>query len=356
MTLTFGNPNSVDHRHGDDAARLLDLARRQTAALVGAEAADVRFTSGSSEALGLALSYASERFDGNDFLVACSKAEHPALLDAIGAAATAGWVRPVWLEVDEHGRVEINSIESALVLGVGLVCLMAANNEVGTLNDVTSIAVLARRHGADILVDATQAAAWVPLSAASSHVDYLVLSSHKLHGPKGAGALVAQGASRLKAPRRRDHHSGTPNTPAIAGMGEACRLALAEMAGDATRIAMLRDRLQAQLVAGIDGLVVNGDQAARLPNNLHVSVPDAPNDMVVAHLRDDVSISTGAACASGTDAPSHVLRAMGLPTWRQEGALRIGLGRFTTEEEVDRAGHAIVAAVRSVRTALGATP
>lgn len=356
MTETFGNPNSADHRHGDEAATLVDDARGHVAALVGAAADDVRFTSGSSEALRLALAHAAERFPGAPLAVACSRAEHPALLEALAAAAENGWARTIWLDVDGDGRVGIGSIEAALAEGASLVCLMAANNEVGTLNDVGAAAALAGRHGADILVDGTQAAGRVPLQVHAWHIDYLVLSSHKLHGPKGAGALVAISAGGHGTRHRRGRHDGTPNTPAIAGMGEACRLALAEMADDATRIVTLRNRLQAHLLAGIDGLVVNGDQTARLPNNLHVSAPDAPNDMVVAHLRDEVSISTGAACASGADAPSHVLRAMGLPIWRQEGALRISLGRFTTEEEVDRAGKAIVAAVRSVRTALGATP
>jgi cysteine desulfurase len=189
----------------------------------------------------------------------------------------------------------------------------------------------------------------VPLEARAWGVDYLVLSAHNFYGPKGSGALVSPDAAQAPLHLRLAGHQPTPNTPAHAGLGEACRLRWLEMADDEPRIEQLRDRLEAKLHTLVPDLAVNGSREHRLAGNLHVSARGAANDMVVAQLRHTVAISTGAACASGADAPSHVLRAMGLEPWRQETALRIGLGRTTTVDEIDFAATAIAEAIRSVR-------
>jgi cysteine desulfurase len=187
-------------------------------------------------------------------------------------------------------------------------------------------------------------------------LDYLVLSAHKLYGPKGVGALVAPDPRvRTEVTNVICGLEGTLNVPGIAGFGEACRLRLLEMADDESRIASLRDRLQMALTEAVAGLVVNGDHDRRLSHNLHISVPGVPNDAVVAQLRRKVAISTGAACSSGAQEPSHVLRAMGLSEDIQEGALRIGLGKFNTPEEIDGAAAAIASAINTVRKALGET-
>jgi cysteine desulfurase len=349
MTEQFGNPNSVDHCYGTAAALLIDQASAEVARLVEAEPGDVRFTSGSTEAIRFALAYAADRSPNSVLRLAVGRNEHAAVLDAAAAAAAQGWATIGWMNVDEVGRVPLASLQGALNQGVDLVCLMAANNEVGTLQDVATAARLAHSVNARLLVDATQAAGRVDLRARSWDLDYLILNAHKIYGPKGVGALVGPDLATADPPRRYAGHQTTPNTPALAGFGEACRLRRCEMANDEPKIAALRDRLQAQLLAAIPGLAINGDLDHRLSNNLHVSAPGAPSDLVVLHLRETVAISTGAACASGADAPSHVLRAMGLPAWRQDGALRISLGRSTTEDEIERAGDAIIAAIRAVQ-------
>ena len=343
----FGNANSPDHTYGEAAWGIVDHARGQVASLVGAEAADVRFTSGSTESLRLALSHAQAVGTGASLRVALSKVEHPALIDFVANAARKNAVSVRWIDVDQKARLIETSLEAALRFGVDLVCVMAANNEVGTIYPVASIAARVHEYGAAILVDATQAAGRVEIRAREWGVDYLVLSAHKLYGPKGVGALVMQGVDD-QGTRALLGHAGTPNVPGIAGFGKACELRQLEMAVDESRIGALRDRLEELLCLAVPDIVVNGDREHRLNHNLHVSVPGLPNDAIVARLRQHVAISTGASCASGTDGPSHVLRAMRLPGGVQEGALRIGLGKFNTATEIEQAAAHIAAAIRTV--------
>jgi cysteine desulfurase len=350
MTDDFGNPNSAQHSFGQAAAALIVDAARKVALLLGAEPEDVRFTSSASEALRLALAYAQDRAEAPRLRIAVSRIEHPALLEALAAGERGGRFCLRWIEPDGGGRVSLSAVQTATEVGVDLVCLMAANNETGVLQPVREAAALAHKAGAMILVDATQAAGRTPISQQVDDFDFLVVSAHKMYGPKGVGALVGRGLGEAASPSGIDFHDATPNVPGIAGFGEAARLRRLEMAQDERRIGGLRDRLQTLLTQGLPGLLVNGDVGHRLAGSLHVSAPDAPNDVVVANLRDFVALSTGAACVSGVDAPSHVLQAMGLEPWRQDTALRMGLGRFTTAEEVDRAAHALIAAVQRVQS------
>lgn len=350
MTETFGNPNSAQHSFGQAAAALIVDAARKVARLLGAEPEDVRFTSGASEALRLAVAYARDRAGAPRLRIAASRIEHPALLEALAAGERDGRFCVGWIEPDSGGRVPLSAVEAATGAGVDLVCLMAANNETGVLQPVREAAELAHRTGAMILVDATQAAGRTSLDQQVDDFDFLVVSAHKMYGPKGVGALVGQGLGEAGPPSGLDVHNATPNVPGIAGFGEAAHLRRLEMAQDERRIAGLRDRLQMLLCQGLPGLVVNGDVTHRLAGSLHVSAPGAPNDVVVANLRDLVALSTGAACVSGVDAPSHVLQAMRLEPWRQDTALRMGLGRFTTPEEVDRAAQALIATVQHVQS------
>jgi cysteine desulfurase len=355
MTEAFGNANSVEHVFGEVASELVAMARDEVAALVDAAPEDVRFTSGSSEAIRLALAHAitTRRRSTSPLRVALSRVEHKAVLDAVEGGVRSGLVEPVWIDVDMQARIDMSALENALGRGIELVCFMAANNEVGTVYPVEEAATLARRSCAAILVDATQAAGRLPLSVHEWHLDYLVLSAHKLYGPKGVGALVAPSADLGGVMTGLlSSHEGTPNVPGIAGMGEACQLRRREMEVDEPRIAMLRDRLEAALLRSVSGLVVNGDLKSRLSNNLHVSVPGVLNDAVVAKLHRRVAISTGAACASGAQTSSHVLRAMGLSSDLQEGALRISLGKFNMPEEIGQAAIEIAQAINDVRASL----
>jgi cysteine desulfurase len=231
---------------------------------------------------------------------------------------------------------------------------MAANNELGTLYPIPEITRIAHRTGASSLVDATQAAGRLPLSVRECGITYLALSAHKMYGPKGAGALITAPDVKVRTTHGRlaSTGDGTPNVPGIVGLGEACRLRFLEMGQDEPRIALQRDRLEAALVANIENLMVNGDHDRRLSNNLHISVPDIPNDAVLARLRRRIAISTGAACSSSVESPSHVLQAMGLPASIQDGALRIGLGKFTTDREIEQAAVYLAVAVLDTRRAM----
>ncbi|MCC7368832.1 MAG: cysteine desulfurase [Chloroflexi bacterium] len=354
MTTDFGNANSVEHLFGEAAAHLVADARREVAALVGAEPRGVHFTSGSSESIRLAVGHAVSSCQHRPLRLALMAVEHRAVLDTVAAHEARGDVSVLWLPVDGRARLDLAALEAVCRDGVDLVCVMAANNEVGTLYPIDEVARIAGRAGALTLVDATQAAGRIPIQLAAWEITYLTMSAHKMYGPKGVGALVAPRELELRPVHGHTPGTGdgTPNVPGIVGLGEACRLRRLEMSADESRMAAQRDRLQALLLAGIDELVINGDCEHRLSNNLHVSIPGVPNDAVVARLRRHVALSTGAACSSGADTPSHVLHAMGLPAALQEGALRIGTGKFTADEEIERAAEHITKAVAGTRAAV----
>lgn len=358
MTSTFGNANSVDHIYGEEAAALIDTARDEVAALAGSHSDGVHFTSGASESIRLAVRHeALRRRSGRPLRVVMTAVEHRAVFDAVAALERSGEASVRWIPVDSLARLDFNSLEAACASGADLVCVMAANNEVGTLYPIERVAEIARSSGTSTLIDATQAAGRVPIHADEWNVTYLALSAHKMYGPKGVGALVTPPTFKV-----RDSHGvvrgtgdGTPNVPGIAGLGEACRLRRLEMEIDEPRVASLRDRLEGLLLAGISEAVVNGDRSNRLSGNLHISVPDVPHGAIVARLRRRVALSTGAACMSGAQAPSHVLRAMGLAPALQAGALRFGLGKFTQVAEIEEAALHITNAVQATRRALAMT-
>ena len=352
MTKNFGNPNNTDHYYGEAASHLLQDSKGFVAQIVGAELEHVRFTSGATEAVRIAFAVACANVAPNALHVALCRTEHRAVLDVVASLAASGRAVVHWIEVDAQGRVGLNDVDVALAQGVDLLCLMAANNEVGTIHPVREAARLAYDAGTEILVDATQAAGRSELQAVKWAIDYLILSAHKLYGPKGVGALVGPKALGPVADAVCGHQ-GTPNVPGVAGFGAACRIMALEGSINEARVANLRDRLESILLSNVPGLVVNGDRTRRLTNNLHVSAPGAPNDAVLVRLRQQVAIATGAACTSGAQDPSHVLRAMGLPESLKDSALRISPGWFNTPAEIERAGADIVNSILSVRMAMG---
>lgn len=357
MTADFGNANSAEHVYGDVAAELVGEARGHVAALVGAGSETVNFTSGTTESIRLAIGHAVSVSGRLPLRVAATTVEHRAVLDALAAHEARGEVVVCQVPVDRCGRLDLEALEGACRQGADLVCVMAANNEVGVIYPVEQVGQIAARFGARSLVDATQAAGHIPISADEWNITYLTLSAHKIYGPKGVGALIAPRGFGARSSHRQvpGVGEGTPNVPGIAGLGEACRLRDLELAADEKRMAAQRDRLEALLLAEIDDLVVNGDPEHRLSNNLHVAVPGVPNNAVIARLRRRVALSSGAACSSGAETPSHVLRAMGLRHEIQGSALRISNGKFTTDEEIECAAEQITSAVASVRDALRGT-
>ena len=355
MTTAFGNANSVEHLYGEVAAALISDARREVGDLVGAEPKGVHFTSGSTESIWLAITHAVATHRSRPLRVALSTVEHRAVQDAVAFYQRRGDAIVRWIPVDGQARLDMTALRTVCQDGIDLVCVMAANNEVGTIWPVADVTKLVESVGAQTLVDATQAVGHIPLTTCEWGITYLTLSAHKIYGPKGIGALVVPADFQFEArewavPGMR---GGTPNVPGIVGLGKACQLLRCEMSDDEPRIAAQRNRLEELLSANIKGLVVNGDYENRLANNLHVSVPGVPNDVVIARLRHRVALSSGSACSSATQTPSHVLQAMGLSEAFLEGALRIGTGKFTTDDEIKRAAMYISEAVVSTQSALG---
>lgn len=352
MTERFGNPNNPSHSFGEDAAGLVATARTQVAALVQADEDDVIFARSTTVAARAVIDMVvAGRTGERRPRLAATTVEHAAILDTLESLEAQGRAEVLWLPVDGQGNLTDDALDLALRSGCDLICVMAANNEVGTIYPIGEISAKVAASRIPILVDATQAAGHVPLDVRGWDITYLLMSAHKMYGPKGIAALVTNGIES-DGFRRLEVEDGTPNVPAIVGFGEACRLRNAEMQGDFVRVGELRDKLQALLSSRISDLVVNGNRSRRLPTNLHVSIPGLPNDAIVARLSRSVAISTGAACRWGIDEPSHVLRAMKLSPEMIEGALRLGLGRDTRLEDVELAADLIVAAVEETRTAI----
>lgn len=351
MLALPANAHSGEHSHGAEAGEAVNLAAEDVAAFVGSRPADIHFTPGASSAIWVALEDALNRIVGRPARVLVSAAEHPSLIAHLHHAVGTGRAEAVFLPVDRTGAPQIENLAAALSEGSDLVCAMAANNEVGTVTDLAPIVALARNAGSRLLVDASQAAGRVPLIDATM-ADYLILSGAKMYGPRRVGVLVGQitdsTATLAKA------MFGSPDAPGASAMAMACRLRAAEMIDDEARLAVMRDRLQSFLIDNVPGLVVNGSQSSRLAGSLHVSAPGIPGEAVVARLWDQITLSTGAACQSGVPGPSHVLSAMGISEWVADGAVRIGLGRFNTEAEVERAAALIAAAMTPAKARMRA--
>lgn len=350
MTTVFGNPSSRDHTFGDEAEAAVAEAAGYVADLIGAKPGEVVFTSGATEAANLALQGLALQAR-RPLRIGLTPVEHPAVLDTCQHLADAGLAELTHFRVDSRAQIDLGDVRRSCIEGLDLVAVMAANNEVGTIYPIESITALAKEHGALVFTDATQAAGKVPLHHGRWGIDMLALSAHKMYGPMGVGALVVAEDLKLHplihgGQHQRGLRSGTLNVPGIVGLGEACRLRDAEMHGDESRVGALRDRLESLLRRGYPDLLVNGDIGNRLAGNLHVSYPAIPNGALIGRFRSRVAVSTGSACSSGIEAPSHVLRAMNLPRDRVEGALRIGIGKFTTNEDISLAAEILTVAAR----------
>ncbi|VEG45373.1 nifS-like class-V aminotransferase [Mycolicibacterium flavescens] len=350
----FGNPASLHHSAGQAAAELVEEARGRVALLANRPSRDVIFTSGASEAAVIALLGLMLGVRGRPDIVV-SPTEHKAILAAaeLGARLSGGEVRHI--KVDESGVIDLDALEHLLDESVAVMATMAANNETGVLAPVAEAAAIAKRHGVLSFIDATQVVGKGPLDEVSKAADLMVFSSHKIYGPKGAGALIAdRHIQKLLVPiaagggQERGLRGGTQNTPAIVGFGLAAELAMKEQVTDTTRIGALAAMLMAELRLGLRDVHLNAAGAQRLSNTLNVRFIDADAEAVMASM-PDVQVSAGSACQSAVPIPSHVLLAMGLSGVAASESLRISLGRPTTEEDVMAAARAISAAVTRVR-------
>jgi len=354
LTSTFGNASSV-HAYGQSAKAELDEARAAVAALIGAEPSEVVFTSGGTEADNLALRGAADALDpaGRRHIVA-SAIEHEAVLNTIRALERRGW-RATLVTPDTSGVIDPAAVEAAMTADTAIVSVMHANNEVGTIQPVAEIAAIARARRALMHTDAVQSTGKIPVSVSALGVDMLALSAHKFGGPKGAGALWVRRGVRLVAQmtggkHERNRRAGTENVPAIAGMGAAALAAAAKL-GDMPAVAALRDRLEAGVLAAVPGTTVNGDPRRRVANTTNISFDGIEAEsLLIALDLEGVAVSTGSACSSGSLEPSHVLKAMGLPSPRTRNSLRFSLGAATTPAEVDFVVDALPGLVARLRT------
>ena len=355
MTVEFGNANSVEHLYGEVAASRIEDARQEVSMLVGAQPGGVHFTSGATDSIQLALSHVIASHEHRPLRIALTSVEHSAVLDAVAIHRRRENTVVKEIPVDGQGRVDMSALQKFCNEGLDLVCVLAASNEVGTINPIEEIANIVYRCGAQLLLDSTQAVGRIPIKTDEWGITYLTVSAHKIYGPKGIGALVVPPDFHVRPGNETVPGTGpgTPNVPGIIGLGKACLLRRLEMNIDEPRMALQRDCLQETLLSKVKGLVINGDSNNRLSNNLHISVPGILNDAVIARLRPFVSLSTGAACSSGTQAPSHVLTAMGLADPLLDGALRMGTGKFTSDSEIEEAGIYIARAISETRKAFG---
>lgn len=341
FTQKFGNAASRTHSFGWEAEGAVDLAREQVAELVGAESAEIIFTSGATESVNLALKGVFEMYATKGNHIITLETEHKAVLDSckhlekLGAEVTV-------LPVDKQGMADLDLLEKSIKPGTILVALMYANNETGVIQPIKEIGALAKKHGVIFFCDATQAVGKIPVNVVEDQIDLLALSAHKMYGPKGVGALYV----RRKNPRvrltaqidggghERGMRSGTLNVPGIVGLGAACVQSGKLMKEEATRLGNLRNTLEQSLLALGDSFV-NGNPASRLPHTTNISFRGVDQNALMLAFNKNIAVSSGSACTSASMEPSYVLTAMGLERELAHGSLRFGLGRFTTEEEIE---------------------
>jgi cysteine desulfurase len=355
FTESFGNAASRSHAFGWTAETAVEQARDQIAKLIGADPKEIVFTSGSTESINLALKGVAEMYAEKGKHIITSQAEHKAVLDTCKHLENQGYA-VTYLQPDKSGRVETAVVAAALRPDTILVALMWANNEVGTLNPIREIGAICRATGTLFFTDATQAVGKVPVDVEADHVDLLCLSGHKIYGPKGVGVLYV----RRKNPRvrlvaqmdggghERGMRSGTLNVPGIVGLGKACELSRLERETEARRTSELRDHLEQRIKSQLDFVHLNGNREHRLPNNLNLSFAYVEGESLLMGL-SQIAVSSGSACTSASLEPSHVLRAMAVGDDLAHSSIRFGIGRFTTQAEVDYAADQVVVAVKRLR-------
>jgi cysteine desulfurase len=350
---TYGNASSI-HSAGQDARAAVESARASVAALIGAKASEIVFTSGGTEADNLAIlgCVAANRHERQHIIA--SPIEHHAVLNSVEALEKRG-IEVTWLPVSNDGVVDPEDVRRALRPETILITVMHANNELGTIQPIAEIGRIALEADVYFHCDAVQSAGKIPIDVNEAKVDFLALSAHKIYGPKGVGALYVRENTPIEpilfgGTHERDRRPGTENVAGIVGMGKAAALARAHLANESTRLAVLRDRLETGIVSAVSDARVNGSGTRRAANTTNITFANAEGEsLVIALDLQGVQVSTGAACSSGALLPSHVLRAIGLPKEQAKCTLRFSLGRFTTPEDIDYALEAVPRAVERLR-------
>ncbi len=354
----FANPGSVEHAMGRAAEAAVEQARAELAALIGADSREMVLTSGATEANNLAIKGAA-RFsvsqDGSRRRVVTLATEHKCVIESVRDLAAEGF-EPVVLGVGADGLVDLDALRAAVDERTLLVSVMAVNNEIGVIQDLAAIGAIAKAAGALFHTDAAQAAGRIPIDVEEIQADLVSLSGHKMYGPKGIGALYVRRRPRVRLTpllsgggQERGLRSGTLPTPLVVGLGEAARIAQGEGMLDAGRIAGQRQRFLDALGARIPGLIVNAVAAPRVAGNLNLTFPGGVSAQALMEAAPGLCVSTGSACSSAAIEPSYVLRAIGLDEASARASLRLGFGRFTSPQDVDRAAAMLAEAWSRVR-------
>ncbi|HET7116536.1 MAG TPA: IscS subfamily cysteine desulfurase [Hanamia sp.] len=341
FTKHFGNAASHTHTFGWEAEAAVEYAREQVALLIGAESKEIVFTSGATESDNLALKGIFELYASKGNHIITVKTEHKAVLDSCNHLEKIG-AEITYLNVKKDGLIDIKELGNAVKPNTILIAVMYANNEIGVIQPIKEIGIIAKKQGIIFFTDATQAVGKIPVDVIKDNIDLMSFSAHKMYGPKGVGALYV----RRKSPRvriaaqidggghERGFRSGTLNVPGIVGFGKACELCMIEMGKDGERVIKLRDKLERELLK-IKDVFINGNTRHRLPNVSNLSFKNINSAELMAKLSKNIALSSGSACTSATLSPSFVLKALGLSDEMALSSLRFGLGRFTTEEEID---------------------
>lgn len=352
----FGNAASRHHEFGWQAEEAVERARAQVAALIGAKAREIVFTSGATESDNLALKGVVEFYRDKGRHVITARTEHKAVLDTCRALERTGRARVTYVPVDRDGMVDPDAIRKSINDQTVLISVMHANNEIGTINRIGAIGAIARENGILFHTDTAQSAGKIRLDTEATCIDLLSVSAHKMYGPKGVGALYVRAAGpRVRlAPmmdgggHERGIRSGTLNVPGIVGLGAACALAQDEMAAEGERLLRLRQRLHDGIAGQVDDAYLNGHPTERLPGNLNLSFAYVEGESLLLALKD-VAVSSGSACTSATLEPSYVLKAIGVRDELAHTSIRFGLGRFNTADEVEYVIERVVQEVRRLR-------
>ncbi len=355
FTEKFGNPASRQHVWGWEAEQAVERARAQVARLIGAKSEEIVFTSGATESCNLAIKGVAEAYAGRGDHIITVATEHRAVLDTCRRLEKRG-LRVTYLGVDSEGLLDPDEVRRAITPRTILISVMWAHNEIGVIQFIEEIARIARESGVLFHTDATQAVGKIAVDVGAAGVDLLSVSAHKMYGPKGVGALyVRSGEPRVElvaqmegGGHERGLRSGTLNVAGIVGLGEACAIAEREMAAEGERLRRLRERLWEQLRNELELVRVNGSLERRLPGNLNVSFAGVEAAALMREM-GEIAVSSGSACSSAEAGPSHVLKALGLGDAWARGSIRIGLGRFNTEEEIDYAAGRMIETVRRLR-------
>ncbi|HUL43075.1 MAG TPA: IscS subfamily cysteine desulfurase [Bacteroidota bacterium] len=355
FTEQFGNPASRQHRFGWVTEEAVEQSRTSVADIIGADPAEIVFTSGATESNNLAIKGLAGFLKPKGNHIVTVGTEHKSVLDSCKRLEQNGYVIE-YLPTDEFGVVDPEAVKRSIKPSTILVSVMIANNEIGTIQDIAAIGGMCREHGVLLHTDVSQAIGKIPVHVGVLHADLMSFTAHKIYGPKGIGALyVRRSSPRIRLLPQMDGggheggmRSGTLNVPGIVGFGKALEIARSRMASESARLAAQRDRMWNAFSARLDEVFLNGHPVRRLPNNLNVSFGHVDDSALMMNMKD-IAVSTGSACSTGNPEPSHVLRALRLPADRLHSSLRFGLGRFTTDEDVEFTIERVVESVKRLR-------